>query len=272
MIKPLINLSLFFLIASCSSYNNMRQIKEDKYDGLRFESFNRYDLVRLDKQVKLQNPVALCQRAEYNDANDIFKDRLDKNLNNYDYWNQISTCYILKKEYTQAKKFLDIAMSTAKTKVHKSLILNNIGVVQLETENYQEAKDYFKKAIALNKAALSPRYNLSQVFMKFGLYNKAQEQIKTLLKRNAQDIDFLNSYAHIELMQNRYKQALVFFNKIPKAYRSRDDIATNMAMTYFMLGLYDNAKSTLNNADKEDSFYSAAQVDILKKLDKATGK
>ena len=73
-------------------------------------------------------------------------------------------------------------------------------------------------------------------------------------------------------MQQRYQSALVYFNKIPAQYRGRDDIATNMAMTYFMLGLYENAQQSINNSDKEITYYVNAQVDIEKKIEKLTGK
>lgn len=260
------------MLYSCASFQNPRAIKEAQFDGLKFESLKRYDGLRLDKPLKSQSTIAMCHKKDYNKANEIFKEKLDKNLNNYLYWNQISTCYILKKNYTQARKFLDIAISTAKTNKQKSTVLNNIGVVHLENQNYHEAKDYFKKSIELSKKSLTPRYNITQIYLKFGLYGNAQKELRLLLKQNAQDVDFLNSKAHLELMQNNFKNALVYFNRIPKSYRTRDDIATNMAMTYFMLGLYENAKKTLKNADKKDSFYLNSQLEINKKLSKKIKK
>ena len=119
---------------------------------------------------------------------------------------------------------------------------------------------------------LTPHYNLSQIFLKFGLYENARKEIDLLLSKNSTDVDFLNAKAYLELMQNKYKSALVFFNKIPKQYRTRDDIATNIAMTYFMLGLYENAQEALNNADKTNNYYLVGQLNISKKLSKRLKK
>jgi len=265
-------MALFTLsLLSCASVKDVKSIKEIKeaqYDGLKYESLTRYDGLRLDNSLKAKNTVALCHKGEFEKANKLFKEKLDKNLNNYLYWNQISTCYILNKKYTQARKFLDIAMGMAKTSKQKSKVLNNIGVIYLENKNYHEAKDYFLKSSELSKRSLTPKFNLVQIYLKFGLYRNAKHELKILLDINAHDVDFLNSKAHLELMQKNYKSALLYFNKIPKRYKTRDDIATNLGMTYFMLGLYENAKNVINNADKEDINYKESQLDILEKLEK----
>lgn len=255
-------------LVSCASFNNPRQIKEETYDGLKFESLKRYDAKRLEKPGKAINNLALCHKGDFEEAEQNFKDKLDKNLKNYEYWNQVSTCYILKKEYAKAQQFLDLALNATKTKAQKATVMNNFGVIQMENKNFVEAKEYFKKSLEFNKNALTPKYNLSQIYLRHGLYGKAEKQLTELMNKNAKDIDFLNSMAHLKLMQKDYRRSLRFFDQIPQAYHSRDDVATNLAMTYFMLGDMDKAKQTLSNSDKKDSFYTVAQLQIMKKIDK----
>lgn len=260
---------LFTLIfCSCSSYRNPRQIKEAHFDGLKYESLQRYDKERLGKFHKSNAPLSMCHRGEFDDANRILKKELDRRRNQYKYWNEISTCYILQKKYTQAKSFLELALGRAKNKKEKSIVLNNFGVIYMENNNFHEAKEYFKKSIELSQTYLTPKYNLSQIYLKYGLYKKAQKNIDFLLSVNSQDVDFLNSKAYLELMLQKHKSALVFFNKIPVQYRSRDDIATNLAMTYYMLGLYDNAESIISSADKKSPYYINAQVEIKERINK----
>jgi len=257
-----------FTIVSCSSFRNPRQIKEESYDGLKFESLKRYDAKRLDKNIKSKNSLALCHAGDFEEAEKNFKDRLDKNLKNYEYWNQISTCYILKKKYTKAQQFLDLALNATKTKKQKAVVMNNFGVIHMENKNFIEAKEYFKKSLEFDGKSLTPKYNLSQIYLRHGLYNKAEKQLTELMNRNSKDIDFLNSMAHLKLMQKDYRKSLRFFDQIPQGYRSRDDVATNLAMTYYMLGQLDKAKQTLSDSDKKDSFYTVAQLQIMKKIDK----
>lgn len=264
----LLGLITLFSLFSCSSFNKQRTIKEGSYDGLKFESLSRYNQERLDAPLKSNDPLALCHAGEFEKANKLFKTKLDKNLKNYSYWNQISTCYILQKKYTQAKSFLNLALGTAKNNKQKASVLNNFGVIQMEQENFKEGSDYFKKAIELNKNALTPRYNLSQIYLKFGLSKNAKTQLEFLLDKNDRDIDFLNSYGHLFLMDKQYSKAVKLFNKIPSNYRSRDDVATNLGMSYFMLGKLDLAKKTLNNAEKKDNYYVKSQQDIIKQIEK----
>lgn len=179
----LLSLALLSTLFACSSFNKQRTIKEDSFDGLKYESLSRYNLERLQGSLKTKDPLALCHAGEFQEANSLFKSKLDSNLKNYVYWNQISTCYILQKKYTQAKRFLDIALGMAKTKNQKASVINNFGVIQLELKNYEEAKNYFKKSIELADGALTPRYNLSQIYLKFGLYENAREQLEFLLKK-----------------------------------------------------------------------------------------
>ena len=261
-----------FIFFSCASYHNPREIKEASYDGLKYESLNRYDEKRLNQISANNDPLTICHKGDFEKANELFKKDLDKKINEYKYWNEISSCYIKHKKYTQARKFLNISLGRAQKNQDKSIILNNIGVIHMENDNFHEAKEYFKKSIQLNSSHLTPKYNLSQIYLKFGLYKKAEENIDFLLKNNPQDVDFLHSKAHLELMLQRHKTALVFFNKIPSQYRTRDDIATNLAMTYFMLGLYKNALKTIDSSDKKDTYYINAQMEMKKKLIQITTK
>ena len=270
--KKLLYLAPILLFISCSTFKNPREIKQSNLDGLKFESLKRYDQKRLDAPLKTQDALALCHHGEYTEAEQKFKDQLDKILENYVYWNNLSTCYILKKEYNKAKNYLDIALAKAKTNDQKAVVLNNFGVVQMENRNFVEAKEYFKKSIELSNKYMTPKYNLSQIYLRHGLYNKAEKHLTELMHKNAKDVDFLNSMAHLKLMQKDFKKSLRFFEQIPQDYKSRDDVATNLAMTYYMLGKLDLAKKTLNNSDKEDAYYTAAQLEMMKKIEKKLNK
>lgn len=268
MNKVLLSLLCTLILLSCASNDKMQALKNESHDGLRFESLKRYNNKRLQPKVDLNNSLALCHLGQYNKVLEQLKSKLDKKLNSYIYWNTISTCYILQKEYTQAKKFLELAMGTAKTKTQKAIVLNNIGVIHLENKNFEEAKEHFKKSIEFSKVSLTPRYNITQIYLKFGLYRNAYNNLKILLASSPKDVDFLNSMGHLSLMQKKYKSALIYLDQIPQSYRSRDDVATNIAMTYYMLGLFEKTKITLDNADKIDKFYTNAQLEILKKVEK----
>lgn len=262
-----VNIFIFISLYSCAHRPNYSISKEGN-DALRFESLKRYGPERLDKLGKHQKNIALCQQMSYNTSLANFKEVLDTNLNNFSYWNQIGTCYIRQKEYSKAIHFLNLALKTAKTKKQKSITLNNFGVIYLEKKHFQIALEYFKESQKNSPQFLTPRYNSTQIYLKFSLYQKAEKEIIWLLKRNSKDIDFIYSFGHLKLMQNKYKAAIQNFELIPEQYRSRDDIATNMAMTYLMLGDADRALSCIKRANKSVVYFTEAQSKILKFIKK----
>ena len=61
------------ILSSCASFNNPREIKSEKHDGLKYESLERYDEVRLSNNLKLKDPIALCHANKFEDAHNILK-------------------------------------------------------------------------------------------------------------------------------------------------------------------------------------------------------
>ncbi len=261
-------LPCLFLI-SCASTKYNRVIQESEYDGLRFESLKRFDKTRIQQKTTV---TALCHQEKYDQAFEQLTSHLDQKTNDFSYWNDISTCYLLQKNYTRARHFLDIALSKTKSNKQKSVVLNNLGVTYLENQKFTKAKEYFKNSIALDHNALTPRFNITQIYVQFGLYKKAQKELSFLLTKSPKDVDFLTSMGHLKLMQGKYKTALNIFQSIPPSYQVRDDIATNLAMTYLMLGKYHQSEIAINQAKKEDKTYASAQANIIKSIEKAQGK
>ena len=261
--KFILTLITLLALVGCASKSRPRKTVEYSLDGLRQESLKRYKIKHLDNKNLKNKNLAQCHKGQYNEALTDLKSQIDSKSNKFNYWNQISTCYILKKEYSKAEYFLKLANSFTKSKKHHAIILNNFGVINLEKQNYQKAIDYFKAAIDKDKYALTPKYNLSQIFLKFGLYKNSEKILNELLRAENKDIDFLNSYAHLKLMQKKYNLALKTFYQIPTEYHSRDDIATNLAMTYLMMNKRTKAKEIIDNAKKQDPHYIEAQEKII---------
>ena len=175
----------------------------------------------------------------------------------------------MQERYSEAKRFFDIALSKTKNDIHKAVIINNLGVILLKLKNDELAKEYFKESIKLNKNALTPKFNLAKIYLRYSHYKSADELIKSLLKRSTQDVDFLHLYGHSLLMQKKYERALMYYDKIPKIYQTRDDIASNMAMAYYMLGKFDLAKSILEKTDKNNQRFVKSQELIKDQIEMA---
>jgi tetratricopeptide (TPR) repeat protein len=267
-VKTLINfLILSTLLVSCAHNKGIKNIDEIALDGLRFESLNRYSFNNLKNVNKSKINIASCHKGDYNKATESFKSTLDNNQNNPVYWNQLATCYLLKDKLSQAKFYFDLALKTSKTKKIKTLIYNNIGVYFMKLKMYQEALASFSTANKYSKKYLTPKYNMAQIYLKFGHYNKAKPILIKLLQKENKDIDFLNSLAHLNLMTGKYKQANQLYSRIPVKYITRDDISTNYAMSLYMLGNYKKALAILKASRMEQPFYELSQNNLISKIE-----
>ena len=66
---------------------------------------------------------------------------------------------------------------------------------------YPEALASFKSANKVSKNFLTPKYNLAQIYLKFGLYKKASPLLRGLLAKESRDIDFINRKQIEKLME-----------------------------------------------------------------------
>ena len=256
------------LMISCAHKGLDRKLADSRLDSLRHESLTRYSSVDLKKFSGIEKNIALCHDGRYNEALTAFKDVLDKNRKNPVYWNHLGTCYYLKGEYPKSLIYLDISKGLTKNKKLHAAIENNIGLNHLGQKNYLEAKEAFKKSIELDSTALTPRYNLAQLYLAKGLYGKAREMLKTLEKTNPKDVDVNYSLAHLRLMQNDYNGSLAYFKRIPSAYLKRDDVALNLATAYYFLGENDKALKALDEAPMNVARFAIQQTELKKRIER----
>lgn len=262
-------LLLMMILASCAHKAGLREVSESNLDGLRFESLNRYDSDRLLAITKENKTIAMCHKGLYNEAIEEFKLQLDAQKTNPKYWNHLATCYLLNTKLSQAKFYFDLALKTVgNDKTMESIIHNNIGIYYTKLKQDDLALSEFNKSITLSKKYLTPQYNMAQIYLKFGLYNKAKNILNLLISRNPKDIDFINSIGHLNLMTGQYKKALYFYSQIPQKYMHRDDYATNYSMALYMSGKYKEALKVIKSADMDEPHYQLAQTELIKNIEK----
>jgi len=84
----------------------------------------------------------------------------------------LGTIYLLKKDYSHAKKYFKqaIKINPGFAQAH-----NNLGYVYWVERNYQKAKQSFRRAIGLGANYVDPYYNLAVVLVALGEYEKARK-------------------------------------------------------------------------------------------------
>ncbi len=246
------------LLQSCSSIMN-RGIGSSKDDAFSGESLVRYNRER-KKQI-LNNPksrfhnVLACHNREYKKGLDGLRSNYKTRKDDPDYWNHIGTCYYLKSNYLKADFYYKLAIATASKKGQQyPSATNNLGVISLKQGHIQESFDYFKKAIKQTPELLSPKFNLAQLYLQFNHLYHAQKLLAPLYRKSSSDIDVSYSLGSLYLQKNDIKVALNAFMEINKKLRTRTDIATNIAISQFLLNDHQSAKKTVNKMQLSGSF------------------
>ena len=260
------------MLISCANKQLKRSLQNSSLDGLRHESLSRYTDKDLQKIKGFAKNIALCHQGRYNEAFDLFKSSLDKNQKNPVYWNHLGTCYYLKGEYPKSLLYLEISMSLTKNKKILASVHNNVGLVHLKQKNLLESKRHLDKSVEMDSSSWTPKYNLAQLFLSGGLYDRAEELLKKLLAHNPRDVDFNYSMAHLLLMKKNFSKALGYFNRIPKKHLKRDDVALNLATTFYLMGKPGRALATLEEAPMQVAEFALQQGELKKQIERQMKK
>ncbi len=195
----------------------------------------------------LAKAVGLCYIGKYDQAKKIFDSIYRSYFQNPSYWNQLGTCYYQQKKYSTANLYYLKALDYRKRYVPA---INNIGVVYFAQGDEQKALAAFRKAIKTGKSARTPRFNLSQIYLKYGMASKAQYHLLQLHTMKPSDADVAAAVATSYLMQGSLNKSLQYYSKIESKYFKRASIALNYAVLMKLLGRSKKAKEIVNKIDK----------------------
>ena len=249
--------------------------KDDIYSktkGKKSEVSNTESLQRLflyDGDIELDGELGkiakLCYEKKYTEAFKLVKFYNKKYLKNPIFWNQVGTCYLLKGERRKSLLFYNKALS------HKSdyaPALNNLGVMYLTEGDYSRALVAFEKAKAAKSFSRTPRFNLANLKLNFGLYEDAIEELKVLYGLSKSDVDVNNMLGTAYLMNNNPKEARRYFVRIPGEEKEQARFGLNSSLTEFQLGNKEEARDIFEDIDDKNlgswkSYYNKIKKIIL---------
>lgn len=276
--KKLILTSIFTLIlAACSSTPEKKKItsvddvkQEDfkaqkeipykvsddiykKVEGRKSSASNTESLQRAllyDGDISLEGELGrlakLCYEKKFTEAFKLVKFYNKKYLKNPIFWNQVGTCYLLKGERRKALLFYNKALSH---KAEYAPALNNLGVMYLTEGDYSRSLVAFEKAKQSKTFSRTPRYNLANLKLNFGLYQDAIEELKVLYGLTKTDVDVNNMMGTAYLMSNNPKEARRYFVKIPSREKELARFGINSALAEYLVGNVEQARDIFEDID-----------------------
>jgi tetratricopeptide (TPR) repeat protein len=239
-----------FLFVSCTSQRIDRKIDHSEWDSLADESYLRWGENRLKKDSQGAPEVVKCYQGKSKETLDLYrKEYLTRKDGPY-YWIHVGNCYFVDEKWTKAEFFYRQALDEAKTANIKSIALNNLGLIHFKHEQWERGRERLKEAIALAPKFKVPRYNLSQLYLQFGLYEKAIETLNHASFKAKKDIDVHFSLANAYLYKGDLKEAGRYFSLIPKGFFSREDIAATYALYLIKMGNIQEASRIMKERDR----------------------
>jgi len=262
--KGMILFSLLFF-ASCASQRLERKIEDSNWDALADETYLRWDHKRL-KAASSAPDVVGCYKGNTSKTLETYKREYLTRKDDPHYWLHVGNCYFVDEKWTKAEFFYHLALDEAKAPTVKSIALNNLGLLHFKHEQWEKGKEMLSKAIALAPRFKTPRFNLSQLYLQFGFYEKAIVVLSHDVFKGDQDIDIYFSLANAYLYKGDMKKAGAYFELIPKKHLRREDIASTYALYLIRRGNLKLATQVLDDRERSGVPEIAAISEKIEKI------
>lgn len=248
--KTLSLLALLMFLASCSSSRIDRKIEDSSWDSLADESYLRWGEQRLEKIANSEHQVIGCYKGDAKETLESFKKNyLTKNQDPY-YWLHIGNCYFIQDNWNKAEFYYRMTLEESKVKTIKSIALNNLGLIHFKYEQWEKGKEYLRESMNLAPKFKVPRYNISQLYLQFGLYDKAIEVLNDSAFKGHKDVDVYFSLANAYLYKGDIKTSARYFKMIPEEQFTREDIAATYALFLIKTGHIEEAQVVMKERDR----------------------
>ncbi|MFT6631686.1 MAG: tetratricopeptide (TPR) repeat protein [Bacteriovoracaceae bacterium] len=276
--KIFVSLILFSLIGCASqkvstTYKDVEQIKQDDFKAVKQIRYKKSDdyfsdvkseyskalndeslerVYKYDGDVEIKGPLSTitehCHRKEFQKAKELFKRYSKSHLKNPIYWNQVGTCFLLEGNRRKALLFYNKALSI---KSNYAPALNNLGVMYVNEKDYSRALVAFRRARKSSDFNKTPRFNLANLYLHFGLYDRAITHANVLYQGSSTDVDVLNMLGTAHLMSAEPKTAIKFFKKIDSDFLEKAKFGINYSLALYLAGDKEKSLNQFGDVDKK---------------------
>ncbi len=264
-LKQLIPLIASLSLVSCSSQTFYKKIESTNVDLLSEESMMRFDTKRIDQadstaKDSITKAMLACHAHKFIKGMGLLEQQMQQNKTNPFYWNALGSCYLLSQNFSKALFFYNVGLEAAGAQKNpdqnlaQASIYNNIGLIHLNFQRYNEAYDMFSKSLSFSQYLITPQFNLAQLYVEFNLDDKALAIVKSLETKNPNDIDLLYLKSLIYFRKNDFANSLNELKKIKSEYLNRADIVGLYAYNLLLDKKIEEAKSIIEKRSYANEF------------------
>ncbi len=218
-------------------------------DVLEDESLDKVDLNKLeDIDTKETGLVGLCYLGNTKEGLAQLDAMFEKNKKNPSYWNQQGICSYKSGNKRLAKVYFNKAVALDSKYIPA---INNIGVISIDEGKDAKAVAAFKQVLLVKRNNKTAMFNLSNIYLKYGLYTKSTALLRRLYNVNKKDRDVINSLVYSYLFDAKPKYAYTILKEMEPGYI--DIHSLKIALYYSLKQLKsDHAKTIESDLDSED--------------------
>jgi tetratricopeptide (TPR) repeat protein len=262
-----LSVCFLFSLVGCGTQSFNKKIDSDENDAIHDESFMRYNSARINSFEKksksnIAKAQAACHEEKFYKGKSILENQMHQEKNNPFYWNAVGTCYYLEDFPQKALFYFNLANESLKKyngidrDLAEANIQNNLGLLNLKFQRFNEAFDCFNAASNLAPNLLTPKINLAQVYLEFDQNLRAINVLETIENKSHGDVDVLYSIALAQYKLNEFDKSFYTISKINPTYLNRADIVGLYAMNLMKKNRYEDAKSILEKRNIAQEFES----------------
>ncbi len=262
---------LLIFLFGCGTARISNKISKNEDDFIYKESFIRYTDDRLDKFES--NPyfkgISLCYKGNYQEGLKFLALKLNERENEPEYWNQIGICHYLNNNIAKALFNFDLSISKAESsKKYRNYgaSYNNKGLIFLKMRHYQTAINFIEKAFEKSRFLLVPKYNLIQIYIQFGLLDKARSILDDLLKKYPNDNDLKISLISLLTLEGKLDESNKIYLTLNDKLKKRSDISLIQAISLFKQNQFEKMDKELSNQESTYILSIKNSSSLLKSL------
>lgn len=198
-------------------------------DALKDESLAKIDPERIEEVEKnIQGVMGLCYLGKTAEGLKKLDELYPKFKKNPSFWNQMGSCYLKQGQYRKAKIFYNKSLSLDKSYVPA---INNLGVIYIKEAKDQKALAAFNEVLKF-KNSKTARYNLANMYIKYGQFVKAEKMLMSLKNTYPKDKDIILSLAFSRLYRGDSNAALSYMSKLDDKLLRRPGFSLALFYSY----------------------------------------
>ncbi|MAJ14449.1 MAG: hypothetical protein CMN44_05705 [SAR116 cluster bacterium] len=209
--------------------------------------FFYYEIKKIGGKDKLNELIKLFRNSEYGKVEKLALSMLNENPNDVNCLKILGTCYHKLNRLDHALSIYDrlIILDTQNIEV-----LNNIGLIYQVKEDFEKAKNTYKKSSEINPHHSQSYLNLLYILKKMKKIDEMILECKKFIRLNPHDANLLNNFANGLQELHKYQEAEAIYKKALNLDPNLSDIYVNYGNLLQQLERNDEAQEKFTKAIK----------------------